>query len=52
MVNHFYRFEFEESFKINAISLYSDSLKNAINQVSLILGESCMNHVQSINILD
>lgn len=44
-----FRFEFEESYKVNAIVVPSDSYKHAMEQVALILGESCFTHLCSIH---
>lgn len=51
MSNILYRFEFEESFKVNAIVIPADTLKLAIIQVELILGESALNCVTSVHTL-
>lgn len=49
MLSFLFRFEFEESYKVNSIALYSDSYKHAMEQVALFLGESCFTHLCSIH---
>lgn len=43
-----FRFAFEESYKVNSIVVPSDSYKHAMEQVALILGDSCFTHLCSI----